>query len=88
MPASIHARKPIARSRPLAKPSEITANAPPDMPDHYLRRRLERTAEERAAAIKAIEDRLDAELAAERLRAADAEEAVPWDEAEKELGLG
>ena len=85
MPASIHERKPIVRSRPLAKPSEITANAPADMLDHYLRRRLERTAEERAAAIEAIKDKLDAELAAERLRDAD---AVPWDEAMKELGLG
>ena len=37
-----------------------------------------------AGAIEAIEDEMDAELAAERLRDAD---AVPWDEAMKELGL-
>ena len=55
----------------MPKPSEITANAPADTLD---RRDLE-----------AIEDRMDAELAAERLRDAD---AVPWDEAMKELGLG
>ena len=85
MPASNHARNPIVRSRPLAKPSEITANAPADMLDHYLRRRLERTAEERAATIEAIRDKLDAELAAERLHSLD---PVPWDEAMKELGLG
>lgn len=55
---------------PVPKPREIAANAP---------------AEERAAALDAIEDELDAELAAERLRDAD---VVPWDEAVKELGLG
>jgi len=55
---------------PVPKPREIVANAP---------------AEERAAALEAIEDELDAELAAERLRDTD---AVPWDEAMKELGLG
>ena len=37
--------------------------------------------------IEAIEDRLAAELAAERLCGADAEEVVPWSEAKKELGL-
>ena len=54
----------------MPKPREIAANAP---------------AKERAAALDAIEDELDAELAAERLRDAD---VVPWDEAVKELGLG
>ena len=37
--------------------------------------------------IEAIEDRLAAELAAERLCGEDAEEFVPWSEAKKELGL-
>ena len=37
--------------------------------------------------IEAIEDRLAAKLAAERLCGADAEDFVPWSEARKELGL-
>lgn len=55
----------------MPKPSEIVADAPADTLDQR--------------AIEAIEDEMDAELAAERLHSMD---AVPWDEAMKELGLG
>ena len=55
----------------MPKPSGIVARAPADTPDRR--------------AVEAIEDEMDAELAAERLHSLD---AVPWDEAKKELGLG
>lgn len=76
-----------ARRRRAPSPSEVTANAPADMLDHYLRRRIERAAEERALSAEKFEDALAAELAMERLLSMDAEGSVPWDVAKKDLDV-
>lgn len=72
------------RTRASYRPSEITANAPADTLDQYLRQRLRRADEELAAAHA---DADDARVAEERLHGAKAEGTVPWEAIKDDLGL-
>ena len=72
------------RLRRSYRPSELTANAPADMLDQYLRQRLRRADEELAAAHA---DADDARVAEERLHSVKTEGTVPWESIKDSLGL-
>lgn len=72
------------RTRRSYRPRDLTANAPVDMLDQYLRQHVRRADEELAAAHA---DADDVRVSQQRLRRADVEGTVSWEALKEELDL-